>query len=497
MSSTIEFIQQFSVSYPLAQKIILGVLFTLLTLSIAVLGIRFIFGTEHTESLNDEDHRIPLGPPSQTTDSFDLNKSKPTKNDTSPDSSIANYELENEQWSPKSNEQWQQRENYLRVNRKNLLATYIPIIIFHKSKKEFIFLKDFPFSHRWLNFWQAGFYTPELQIVLLSMLERYQPANYKKDMTFILNYQNPDPELQKIKQIFSEDLEQARNTLLQIKSTSLPYQVLLSRLLEVQGNIFSRSWLSDWNKRLGEATMQLPAVLERVKKKASLALKMQLAQRGHMDSDQSWRDFIRRQVFYHGNYKRVQLLNLDSEPRMGLLQQKAGNLDEEMLEHADTLFKNQVFEKIHRFKLRFFHRQSPFKDIGLEFSNDEIEFFEERFSRMPSKIKNTWLNILKEQQESARISQHLATNDKGIRRCFVLRQLAEQSFHNEEYSKALQFLKRALNYDQENYKLIEAGFLYASYANDKKSRQAFFSKLRELLPELTEDKALAMSKSQL
>ena len=84
-------------------------------------------------------------------------------------------------------------------------------------------------------------------------------------MTFILNYQTLILSF-KNKTDLLDDLEQARNTLLQIKSTtSIPSTV--SRLLEVQGNIFS-SWLSDWNKRLGED--KLPAVLERVKRKHRL-----------------------------------------------------------------------------------------------------------------------------------------------------------------------------------------------------------------------------------
>ena len=446
-------------AFPVPNKLLLGIIIVSSGVAASYASLRYLFSAE---KIDVESHKILLEPESTPTFTSQDNPFSSMPLQESPQESYEDTAIK-DSWRPDSRDQWKERRSFLYKNQAKLLKTYIPIIIISKDKIEYLYKSKFPFSSHWLNLWRAGFYTAELQIILLSMLRRLKPMGFEEDISFIINYRPREKEFEQLRFIFHPEPETVKNTVLSIETQRLPRQLLFSKLLEVKGLIFSRDWYNNWKRRLGNHLICNPAITKKIFEKSSLPLKFQLAQEGHLSDNLSWRDFIRRQIFYHGNYKRASFLNLEKEPGLGLLTQDPGKLNYEMIKHADVLFKNQVFEKIHKFKLRAIHVPSLFNKNEIQFQINEITFYQEQFYKMPARIKQSWMLILRDHNEHSFLLENINQFPRGIRRTVILRYEAERLYREKKYSEALSKLKRALSYDIGNVHLLKAGFLYSFY----------------------------------
>lgn len=469
-------------AYPIPNKFLLGLVIVSAGIAACYFSLKYLFSEEKVDL---DSHKISLEPESKI--NYDTGENK-VATEFVPDAQ-ANIDEEitiKDSWRPESVDQWKEKRAFLKKNQNSLLKVYVPIVLISKHTVQYIYKSDFPFSVHWLNLWRAGFYTPELQIILLSMLIKKKPMGYKEDLSFVLNYQPQDEKFKLLKFLFHPDKERVKNTLLSMETTGLPHQVLFSKVLGVRGLVFSRQWYKSWSRRLGLKVIHDDVITEQIYEKSSLPLKLQLAKEKRLSDNLSWRDFLRRQIFYYGNYKRASLLNLESEPGYGLLTQEAGKLDNEMIKHADVLFKKQVFEKIHRFNLRAIHNQSLFKKNEVHFNSEEMTFFQDQFNKMPAKIKQYWMMILRDHNEHVFLLDNIKRFPQGLRRTVVLRYEAERLYREKKYPEALSALKRALSYDTGNLQLLKAGFLYSFYAKNDKARKAFFNKLQSFQPDIIE-----------
>lgn len=476
-----EFLQLLE-AYPIPNKFLLGLVIVFSGVAACYFSLRYLFSEEKVAI---ESHKIPLEPESKVTyDTKTTQNLADSPGDNKPNTDEGTTIKDS--WRPDSVDQWKEKRAFLKKNQNSLLKVYVPIVLVSKDKVQYIYKSDFPFSVHWLNLWRAGFYTPELQIILLSMLIKKKPMGYKEDLSFVLNYQPKEEKFKQLKRLFYPDHEQVKSALLSMETSDLPHQVLFSKVLEVRGLVFSREWYKSWGRRLGLKTIHNPLIVQQIYEKSSLPLKLQLSKNGYLSENLSWRDFLRRQIFYYGNYKRASLLNLESEPGYGLLAQESGKLDNEMIKHADVLFKKQVFEKIHQFNLRAAHIQSIFKKNEVRFNSEEIAFFQSQFEKMPARIKQSWMMILRDHNEHVFLLDNINRFPRGLRRTVILRYEAERLYREKKYPEALSALKRALSYDTGNLQLLKAGFLYSFYAKNDKARKAFFNKLQSFQPDIME-----------